>query len=911
MVTSITSNLQSSQSRKTSLLKLIAFGIFAAIAIELITLVITVAFAPSQAFYATVHLFLVLTIFLPALFCLQLSQKAMADLILDLQRERERLRSTFSAVAEGIVVHNTSGEIIECNPAAERILGLSSDQLKGRQAIDPRWRATLEDGNSFPGAQHPASITLRTGKAVRNIVMGIETPDSENRWLSVSTEPIRNASGQLDSVVASFADITLQRDQAMRLELIIESAGLGTWEWDIVSGQVIYSDNWAKMLGYDVDEIDSDVSSWEKLLNPDDLYRVLHSIQEHFQGNTEEYRCELNMRHKDGSWKWILASGKVTQRDFDGKPIRMVGVHVDIHAMKSLQAELRNLSERYAFAIAGTSDGTWDWRLGTDEVWYSTRFWTLLGFPSGGPFPPNKLNSFLDRLHPDHTEMVQAAIQEHLDNGVPYDVEYQLELVSGDYGWFRARGGAQKDETGTAVRMAGTLQDISQIKTSERKLQDAQLRAQAASDAKSEFLANMSHEIRTPMTAILGFADLLASESEGAASKPSEHKEYVHTIQRNGKQLLKIINDILDISKIEAGKMTVELISTSPRTLVEEVLQLMTVNADAKKLSLNAIFETALPATVMTDPVRLRQILINLVGNAVKFTEVGGVTLFVRFDASVAELQFRIVDTGIGMTTEQAKRLFEPFSQADSSMTRRFGGTGLGLNISKRFAELLGGSIRAESMPGKGSVFVLSLNSIQFYGMEITPHGLDPQVSISVPQSTSALPLEGLRILFAEDGPDNQLLIAHILRRAGAVVTVVENGRLAVEALTEDHTLSGKLASPPPFDLLLSDMQMPELDGYSTAKLLREKGWEFPIIALTAHAMSSDMAECLAAGCNDYATKPIVKADLIATCAKWMRKPGQEVFQDTLQKLQCLVGELAAKSNPNPNSGEPTNLTLS
>lgn len=908
MGTSITSNLQSSPSRKTSLLKLISFGIFATIAIELITLAITVAFAPSRAIFATVHLFLVMAIFLPALFCLQLSQRAMADLILELQRERERLRSTFSAVAEGIVVHNTSGEIVECNPAAERILGLSSGQLKGRQSIDPRWRAILEDGISFPGDQHPVSVTLRTGKAVRNFVMGIETPDKERRWLSVSTEPIRNLSGNLESVVVSFSDVTLQRDQAMRLALIIESAGLGTWEWDIVSGKVAYSDNWAKMLGYSVAEIDSDVSSWEKLLNPNDLYRVLHSIQEHFQGKTEEYRCELNMRHKDGSWKWILASGKVTQRDFDGKPSRMVGVHVDIHEMKSLQAELSELSERYAFAIAGTSDGTWDWKLGTDEVWYSTRFWTLLGFPAGGPFPANQLHSLLDRLHPEHKEMVQTAIQEHLDNGVLYDVEYQLKLVSGDFGWFRARGAAQRNENGTAVRMAGTLQDISQIKTSERKLQDAQLRAQAASDAKSEFLANMSHEIRTPMTAILGFADLLASESEGDSTRLNEHKEYVHTIQRNGKQLLKIINDILDISKIEAGKMTVELISTSPRMLVEELLQLMRVNSDAKKLSLNAVLETDLPATVMTDPVRLRQILVNLIGNAIKFTEVGGVTLFVRFDASVAELQFRIVDTGIGMNTEQSKRLFEPFSQADSSMTRRFGGTGLGLNISKRFAELLGGSIRAESTPGKGSVFVLNLNSIQFDGMDIMPHQPTPQVLVSLPQSAPPLPLDGLRILFAEDGPDNQLLIAHVLRKAGALVTVVENGRQAVEALTDDHTLSGKLAFPSSFDLLVSDMQMPELDGYSTARLLRDKGWQLPIIALTAHAMSSDMAECLAAGCNDYATKPIVKADLISTCEKWMPKPGKEVFQDTLQQLQCLVEELAIK--PNPNSEEPTNLSV-
>ena len=575
--------------------------------------------------------------------------------------------------------------------------------------------------------------------------------------------------------------------------------------------------------------------------------------------------------------------------------------------MKSLQAELLELSDRYAFAIAGTSDGTWDWQLGTDQVWYSTRFWTLLGFPSSGPFPTGVIRSFWDRLHPDHKESVHAAIREHLEKGVPYDIEYQLELVSGEYGWFRARGAAQRDESGTAVRMAGTMQDISQIKSSERKLQDAQLRAQAASDAKSEFLANMSHEIRTPMTAILGFADLLASESDGDFGKSHEHREYIQTIKRNGEQLLKIINDILDISKIEAGKMTVELIPTSPRTLVQELLKMMSVNAGAKNLYLKAVFETDLPATLMTDPVRLRQILVNLVGNAIKFTEVGGVTIGVHYDAAQAELRFRVVDTGIGMTNEQSERLFEPFSQADSSMTRRFGGTGLGLNISKRFAELLGGSIRVTSTHGKGSAFELVLNSIVCSGIDLEHGNSAPSDELHAEFPDAQRPLAGLRVLFAEDGPDNQLLIAHILRKSGAHVTVVENGKLAIEALTEDHSLDGKLLSPSPYDLLLSDMQMPELDGYSTARMLRQKGWRHPIIALTAHAMNTDMQECLAAGCNEYATKPIVKADLIAACQKWMFRSSEQVLQEAMQELECLVVELS----PKPSSSEPSNLSVS
>jgi CheY-like chemotaxis protein len=297
--------------------------------------------------------------------------------------------------------------------------------------------------------------------------------------------------------------------------------------------------------------------------------------------------------------------------------------------------------------------------------------------------------------------------------------------------------------------------------------------------------------------------------------------------------------------------------------------------------------------------------LVNLVGNAIKFTEVGGVSIGVHFDASAAELRFRIADTGIGMTPEQSEHLFEPFVQADSSMTRRFGGTGLGLNISKRFAELLGGSVHVESTPGKGSVFELKLKSIEGTGIDVAPKAPTKSAASPIEQPFPQQPLAGLRILFAEDGPDNQLLVAHILRKAGAQVTVVENGRLAIEALTDDHSLDGKFLEPSPFDLLLSDMQMPELDGYLMARMLRARGWRLPIIALTAHAMNTDMAQCLDAGCNEYATKPIVKADLIASCRKWMPKSGEDALQETIQELGCLVEKVSSQ----PTSGDTTSVS--
>jgi PAS domain S-box-containing protein len=416
--------------------------------------------------------------------------------------------------------------------------------------------------------------------------------------------------------------------------------------------------------------------------------------------------------------------------------------------------------------------------------------------------------------------------------------------------------------------------DITQQKATETDLVKARMEAQAANRSKSEFIANMSHEIRTPMTAILGFADLLAIEGDRSKA-PRQRLEYIDTIRRNGEHLLAIINDILDLSKIEAGKMRVETVETSPAQIVQEVLLLMEVKAQAKGLKLHAEFHSATPETIQSDPVRLRQILVNLIGNAIKFTELGEVCLKVSCDRDAELLYFDVVDTGIGLTQEHIQRLFEAFEQADTSTTRRFGGTGLGLRISRRLAEILGGEISVTSEAGIGCTFRASiatgpLETRRMLSAEESLLAIKHKRAAAKVNTRRSAVLAGKRILFAEDGPDNQRLIAFHLRQAGAEVQVVENGRLALESLTVGHTLDGPLLEPPPFDLIISDMQMPEMDGYAATRLLRKKGCTLPIIALTAHAMSGDRDRCERAGCDDYATKPIDRDALIATCARWL-----------------------------------------
>ena len=381
------------------------------------------------------------------------------------------------------------------------------------------------------------------------------------------------------------------------------------------------------------------------------------------------------------------------------------------------------------------------------------------------------------------------------------------------------------------------------------------------SKAKTEFLANMSHEIRTPMTAILGFADVLLVE-EGIETAPPERIDALQTIKRNGEHLLEIINDILDLSKIEASCLAVERIRFSPAKIVADVVSLMRIRSEAKHLDLHVAYCGLIPETIESDPTRLRQILINLVGNAIKFTDEGRVDIRVRLcdtNADQRPIEFAVVDTGMGMTNEQVSRLFRPFTQADASTTRKFGGSGLGLSITKRLAEMLGGQITAESEAGVGSKFTATIATGSLSGVQLIEPSA-PRPPHLVPKSGAESQKSALncRILLAEDGVDNQRLISFVLKKAGADVSIVDNGQAAMERALEAR------AAGHSFDVILMDIQMPIMDGYSATARLRAEGYGGAIVGLTAHTMSGDREKCLAAGCDEYAVKPIDRAKLVA-----------------------------------------------
>ena len=417
-----------------------------------------------------------------------------------------------------------------------------------------------------------------------------------------------------------------------------------------------------------------------------------------------------------------------------------------------------------------------------------------------------------------------------------------------------------------AMQQARLEQSLSAIQRQTQDLQEARATAESANLAKSEFLANMSHEIRTPMTAILGFADILL-----ANVRDGENVKAAKTIKRNGEYLLEIVNDILDLSKIEAGKLAIESLECSPEQIMADVAQLMRVRCDAKHLELVVEYHGDIPRTIRSDPTRLRQILLNLVGNAIKFTDQGKIRLKVRLvhGGGGTALRFDVVDRGIGLTSEQVSRLFQPFSQADTSTARKSGGTGLGLTISKRLVETLGGSIWVRSRPGAGSTFSFTIATGPLDGVPMVSHGREVAASESVVMPKPSQIELDCSVLLAEDSPDNQELVAFVLRKSGARVTVVDHGDAAVEVAL------AALAQGTPFDVILMDMQMPVLDGYAATRELRSRGYRRPIVALTAHAMRDELERSLAAGCDAYLTKPI-DSRLAEVVARYVRRAREQ-----------------------------------
>lgn len=453
-------------------------------------------------------------------------------------------------------------------------------------------------------------------------------------------------------------------------------------------------------------------------------------------------------------------------------------------------------------------------------------------------------------LHPEDIASWDEKWAAALEAPAGFEMEARLREKFQDYRWHLIRVTPEYDSMSNISSWIGTATDIHDQKAIQENLLRAKEAADQASEAKTRFLANMSHEIRTPLGVLLGFVDLLVNNN-----LPSEkRKEYGAIIQRSGGQLSKIIDEILDISKVEAGKVNIETSDVDLVDLINDVQSMMAVTAEEKGLELRFEIARPLPQRIQTDPLRFRQILINIVGNGIKFTNQGSVKAVFTMEYKLNRnmLKVRVTDSGPGLTKEQVANLFQPFTQGDNSISRRYGGTGLGLAISRKFAQALGGDIRVEkSVPGEGSTFAIELDAGKVSSEMVDSLGGAPARSIdNGPVSDHSL--RGYRVLLIDDSPDNQELIRHLLEMEEADVDVADNGEEGVK-----KALNGR------HHVVLMDIQMPGYDGYMATRHLRERGYRKPIIALTAHAMNEEREKCLRVGCDEHLTKPIDRKKLV------------------------------------------------
>ena len=509
--------------------------------------------------------------------------------------------------------------------------------------------------------------------------------------------------------------------------------------------------------------------------------------------------------------------------------------------------------------------GTWHVDLRTNLAVWSDEAREILGCQSGEA--SLTFDHFMGFLRADDRVLIYTALGSSDDTLIARDCAIACPNPAAHF--VHIRGEILRDVNGLAIEATGMIQDITERCVVNARLQRAKSVAEAANVAKSQFLANMSHEIRTPMAAIVGFAAMLLHRNESDADRIA----WADIIQRNALHLLELINEILDLSKVEAGQMKVECMPCDLPALLSEVISIMRRRAVEKGLEFGVTLQGPIPRVIQSDPTRLRQILTNVLGNALKFTETGKIDMRImeeQVGGPTLVLRVDVIDTGIGMTPEVLERLFRPFTQGDESITRKFGGTGLGLTISRHFAKLLGGDITVTSQPQLGSTFTIRIRAGSSVGVERLESLPEAPLPLGMDRHKRAeIHLRG-RILLAEDGADNQRLLRMQLTGAGATVVSALNGKIAIE-----------LALAQKFDLILMDMQMPVMDGYAATRELRRRGVKVPIIALTADAMAEDREKCLACGCNAYLTKPADEEKLLAAVNQQLGNSGSLVPGDS------------------------------
>ncbi|MGY6627192.1 MAG: PAS domain S-box protein [Oceanicaulis sp.] len=755
----------------------------------------------------------------------------------ELKAERDYLQAIIETSAGTLTVLDESGQIIFANAEAERILGVSAREAEQRRFNSTEWKIICDDGGPFPHDELPFAVVMRTGRSVRNIRHAIESSDGERRHLSINAAPVR-VNGQL-LVVCQVNDVTsLFTAQAalqganQRLDLAVTGSLMSIWDNDMMKRKLYFSPRFNEIIGGPPGDWTGSTDEFLDRLHPEDRPRIEAAVQRHL-ATDEPYSEEMRLRDERGGYVHVRVRGRAI-RDEAGEAIRMAGSLIDITAERAAEAEARREGVRAQIALRAGKLGVWEQDGATGLVSMDATLAELMGRPelADTPMTPKEAYAF---THPDDLDQA-AGLLRRLVAGEVDEIQSEHRIVKRDGTpvWVLAQVGVVgRDASGKPLRLVGITQDLTERKAAELRLKELLDAAEAASAAKSQFLANMSHEIRTPLNGVLGMAQLMEMTNLDA-----RQRSYLETIRSSGRALQAVIEDVLDISRIEAGKLTLAPEPALTGDIIARTLATIAGEAARKRLEIVTEIDPALETPVSVDSQRLIQVLTNLISNAVKFTGRGQIAVRARALPG-GWIRFEVQDTGPGLDRTLQQRVFERFSQADMSPSRAHGGAGLGLAIARELTELAGGRIGVDSEPGQGALFWVE--------QPAPPSG--PIEPTQAESPTPPPPGPARRVLVVEDNPVNRAVASGMLNQAGFVVC---EAACAADALA--YLRQGGV------DAMLLDLHMPGMGGDEALRRIRagEAGPpDLPVFIVTADVTKDARDRLQELGADRFFAKPV------------------------------------------------------
>jgi PAS domain S-box-containing protein len=762
-------------------------------------------------------------------------------------KEKEDQLLILSSIAaqntNGVVIADKDGKIEWANKSFEQITGYTIDELKGKKP-----GAVLQGKDSNPETIAYLKRQVNNGEPFISEILNYHK-SGKPYWLRIQGQALKDKDGNVIKYFAIEEDITNEKETQQKLKefesrfrIALEKLGDNVWEHDYLTGKTIFSNPFTHFLGYKFDEkTDNDKLWWDSIFK-EDLNLLTENNEKIRNREIDHYALEYRMYHIDGSIKWVLDRGVVIEKDAYGKPLKIIGTHTDVTKQKNTEQALKLKEEKYRNIIANINLGLLEVDNDENIQYANQRFCTMSGFELDELLGRNASEIF---IREENRKLIDNKNQLRKQN---ISDAYEIPAItkSGENKWWLISGAPNYNDRGELIGSIGIHLDITEQKRLELDLIEAKNNAETSSRLKESFLANMSHEIRTPLNAVIGMIREFSRETLSP-----KQTMLINNASRASQHLLSTLNDILDISKIESGQMVLSLRPFDLKEVILDSIAILAPSAQEKMLKISSEISQMLAPAYMGDSNRIRQVLLNIINNAIKFTDAGAVTIEcivagVKNDTHL--IKIKISDTGIGMDESFVKNIFDKFSQDDFSAARKYGGTGLGMTIVNELVNLMNGTISVTSSLSVGTSVEISLDLELANENEIQTK--------STPESFNSL--KDKNILLVEDNDLNRMVAENLLTYYGIRVSEAINGIEAIGKLKEST-----------FDLILMDLQMPLMGGIEAAEIIRrEMKLSIPIIALTANAFKAELDRCMAVGMNDYITKPYEENVLLEVILK-------------------------------------------